>query len=133
MTKKQAEQSNVIACSIKGAGKDIRNAVRGLKLTLREEHNFRIQTVAAFLVLGAAAYFKLTPVEVAIVVGTIALVMSLETLNSSVERILDASYPRVDPRVGRIKDMAGGAVFIAIVGSVIIGILIFLPYLLELG
>jgi len=124
MTKKQCKLGKEIA--------SLSNALRGLKITLREERSFRIETVAAFLVLAATAYFKLTLVEVAIIVGIIVLVMSLEVLNSSVERILNASPGISNHNIGTIKDMAAGAVLIGIFGSVVIGILIFLPHLLSI-
>lgn len=136
MIKKQHKSNNKIACPNKGIDKYIRkplqHALQGLKVTFREERSFRIEAVAAFIVLAAAVYFKLTLVEVAIIVGIIALVMSLEVFNSLVERILDASHPRVTRYIGRIKDMAAAAVFIAILGSIVIGVLIFLPHILDM-
>jgi undecaprenol kinase len=136
MIKKQHKSNNKIAPLNKGIDKYIRkplqHALQGLKVAFREERSFRIEAVAAFIVLAAAVYFKLTLVEGAIIVGIIALVMSLEVFNSLVERMLDASHPGVTRYIGKIKDMAAGAVFIAILGSIVIGVLIFLPYLLDM-
>jgi undecaprenol kinase len=115
----------------KGAGSDMRCAFLGLIATFREERNFRIETVAAVLVIAAGIILRISAVEFAIVIGVIALVMCLEVINSAVERTMNAMSAQHDPLIGRIKDMAAGAVFLAVVASVAVGLFIFLPHLSE--
>jgi diacylglycerol kinase len=59
---------------------------------------------------------------------TIVLVLSLELANTAAERIMDILKPRVHPYARVVKDAMAGAVLIASVGAVFIGICILLPY-----
>jgi undecaprenol kinase len=115
----------------KSAFSDMRCAFLGLIATFREERNFRIETVAAILAIAAGIILRISAVEFAVVVGVIALVMCLEVINSAVERTMNAMNVQYDPLIGRIKDMAAGAVFLAVTASVAIGLFIFLPHLSE--
>ena len=59
----------------------------------------------------------------------IILVLTLELINSILERFVDVFKPRIHPMVEEIKDLMAGAVLIASLGALIVGLLIFLPYL----
>jgi len=105
-------------------------AIRGLGLVIKEEQTFRIQVVAAVLVIFFMFYFPLTASERTILILAIVLVLSLELLNSQIERILDLLQPNFDPRIRRIKDLSASAVLVVSIGSFFVGLLIFLPYVL---
>ena len=45
--------------------------------------------------------------------------------------MIDLIHPERHPLAGRVKDMAAGAVLITAIMAVIIGLIIFLPYLLT--
>ncbi len=105
-------------------------AFRGFGLVIREEQTFRIQIVATILVVFFMFYFPLSSSEKAVLMLVIVLVLSLELLNSQIERILDLLQPNFDPKIRRIKDLSASAVLLATIGSVFVGLLIFLPYLL---
>jgi diacylglycerol kinase (ATP) len=62
----------------------------------------------------------------------IALVLSLELINTSIEKTIDLLHPDFNERAGEIKDMAAAAVLVAAIISVIIGLIIFIPKILEL-
>jgi diacylglycerol kinase (ATP) len=53
--------------------------------------------------------------------------MSLEGLNTALEQMADFVHPDQHQQIGRIKDMAAGAVFIAAVTAVIVGLFIYIP------
>jgi undecaprenol kinase len=108
--------------------KSLSYAQRGLARVLAEEANFRIQMVVAVAVLAAAWYLGLSVFEKAVLVLAIALVLVLELLNSALERVVDILKPRIHHYVEEMKDIAAGAVLIASVASVVIGALIFWPY-----
>ena len=105
-------------------------AIRGLGLVIREEQTFRIQVVAAVLVIFFMFYFPLTAPERTILILAIVLVLGLEIINSQIERILDLLQPNFDPKIRRIKDLSASAVLVVSIGSFFVGLLIFLPYLL---
>ena len=58
-----------------------------------------------------------------------AMVLTAETLNTAIEAIADLVSPGFHPLAGRAKDVAAGAVLIAALGSVAIGLLVFGPHL----
>ena len=60
------------------------------------------------------------------------MVMVAEVLNTAIERILDHFSPQQSRKIGLIKDIAAGAVLLAALFALIIGLIIFLPYLIEI-
>jgi len=117
---------------IKRLLKSFKYSLKGLVKVFGEEQNFRIHTLAMVLVLVLAWYLKVTITEFIILILLIGLVLILEIVNSIVERLLDLIKPRIHNYVEDIKDMAAAIVFIGAVISVIIGLVIFLPYLVNL-
>ena len=107
----------------------LRNAWRGLWKVLVREPAFKYMAAVALLVVGAMLYFPTSRTEKAVLLVTIFSVLGLEMINSIMERFLDFLQPNYDPRVKIIKDLLSGFVFLVISGTVIIGILIFWPYL----
>jgi len=77
-------------------------------------------------------YLGLSLTEQAIILLTITLVLGLEFINSQVERTLNIVKPEFSKEVGEIKDISAGAVLIASIGSVIIGIIVFMPYIISI-
>jgi len=105
-------------------------AIRGLGLVIGEEQTFKIQVAATILVIFLMFYFPLTALEKTVLILAIVLVLSLEIINSQIERILDLLQPNSDPQIRRIKDLSASAVLVVSIGSFFVGLLIFLPYLL---
>ncbi len=109
--------------------KSFKHAFHGLIYAL-EERTFRILCSIALATIALAVVLEVTLIEGSVIFLTITIVLSLELLNTQVERTLDIIQPRTDARVRMIKDVSAAAVLIASVGSVLIGLLIFLPYLI---
>ena len=105
-------------------------ALRGLELVIKEEQTFKIQVGVGTLVLFFMFYFPLTILERTVLILSIVLVLSLELINSQIERILDLLQPNSDPKIRRIKDLSASAVLVVAIGSAFVGLLIFLPYVL---
>jgi len=108
------------------------HAIRGLKQLVQTQHNARIHAVATLLVITAAALFGISPVEWSLVALAIVCVWVTEALNTAVELLVDLVSPEHHPLAGKAKDVAAGAVLVAAIGSVIVGVIVFGPYLLEL-
>lgn len=104
------------------------HALAGLKTAFKHEKNFRIQTAIAILVIVLAVSFEVTTTEFIILVPTITIVLVLEIINSMLERLLDVVKPRMHSYVKEVKDIMAGGVLVASVASVIVGLIIFLPY-----
>lgn len=106
-------------------------ALYGLVSAFKEERNFRLQCVAGAAVIVTMVVLGLTPVEKSILMVTILMVLSLELINSQIEKFLDLIEPNHHPRVKIIKDFSAGAVLLSAIGSVVIAALIFLPHLIS--
>ncbi len=107
-------------------------AGRGVLLTLRSQHNMWIHAAATVVVIVTSLYFGITVVEWCLLVLACAAVWTAETMNTAFESLADATTQESHPIVGRAKDMAAGAVLITALGAVIIGVVIFGPYVLHL-
>lgn len=113
-------------------GKSIRYALRGIGYTYNNERNFRIQVFVGALVLGLSFLFQTQAYEKIILAMMIAFVLVLELLNTTIEMFLDLLKPRLSPQVELVKDIMAGAVLLASIGSLIVGCIIFIPYIIEL-
>lgn len=102
-------------------------AWQGLLEVIKEERNFKIHLVAAVIVTVAGIYVQLNYLEWAIICLVIMSVLIAEAFNSAIERIIDYVKPDIHPEAKRIKDISAGAVLIASVFAVIVGMIIFLP------
>ncbi len=101
----------------------------GIIFAFKEEVNFRIQFLVGVIVVFFMIILGLNNIEKSILILTILAVLSLELINSQIEKFLDLIEPNHHPRVKIIKDFSAGAVLISALGSIIIGILIFSPHL----
>jgi diacylglycerol kinase len=108
--------------------KRVRYALQGWRYFVQHETNGQLQLLIAVAVVIAGVAFGISRHEWLWVLGCIALVLSLEMLNSSLEKLADALHPGQHPLVGLAKDLAAGAVLWAAVISAVIGIIIFWPY-----
>ncbi|MCU0429100.1 MAG: diacylglycerol kinase family protein [Cytophagaceae bacterium] len=93
-----------------------------------KENNFRIQSCVAVLVLIQALVFNITAVEMMLVILCIGMVLSMEMVNTALERLCDYVQPNYDPRIGQIKDLSAGAVLLISTFSALLGLCIFVPY-----
>lgn len=110
----------------------LRYAAQGIVHTVRTQRNARIHLVILALVVLAGVALQLSLQEWALVTLISALVLSLELVNSALEHLADKVEPNHDPHIMRAKDAAAGAVLIAALAAVIIGVLVFGPHLLQL-
>jgi diacylglycerol kinase (ATP) len=107
--------------------KSIGYAFKGAYYLLKTESSIKVQFFIALLVTAAGFYFEISNTEWLIQIGFIGLVMSIEGLNTAVEYVADFIHPEHHVAIGRIKDIAAGAVFIASVAAFIAAIVIYFP------
>ncbi|KKU82338.1 MAG: Diacylglycerol kinase [Parcubacteria group bacterium GW2011_GWA2_47_8] len=108
-----------------------KNAFTGIKTALLEERSFRIQIATAIIVIVIMIALPVSRSDRATLLLLIGLVLSLELVNSIVERILDIVEERLHPKVKDAKDIMAGAVFIAALTALVVGITILLPYVIH--
>jgi len=109
-----------------------RDAGQGIKIAWNEEVNFRFHVAAAGAAIGLSWILNISRTEWAIVLVLIGMVMTAEVFNTALEELCDMLQPVYDPHVGKIKDLAAGAVFLAMLAAVFVGLMIFLPKLADL-
>ena len=111
----------------------ISNAIRGLKLAISSQRNFRIEVPIAFIVLISALILRFSITDICILILTIAMVLISELLNSVIEFTLDAVYKNnYSKLVEMAKDMSAGMVLLVAGISFLIGIILFGKYVIKL-
>ena len=108
------------------------HAFRGLKVLLQTQQNARIHVAATVMVVAAGALFAISPAEWALVALAVASVWAAEALNTAIEFLVDLASPEFHPLAAKAKDVAAGAVLVAAIGSLVVGVLVFGPYVLKL-
>ena len=104
-------------------------ALRGAAKLVTTEHSVMVQFSLGILVTIAGFYFKISHEEWLIQTLAIGLVLSIEGLNTAVEKVADFIHPEYHKRIGFIKDIAAGAVFFSAMTAIAIGLIIYLPKL----
>jgi diacylglycerol kinase len=109
--------------------KSFEYAWRGIVYTVTTQPNFRRHVVVAMLALLAGWYYDLSNTEWCLVLLCIGIVWTAELVNTSIEHLTDIVSPEYNDLIGKVKDIAAGAVLFAAIAAGIVGLLIFLPYI----
>ena len=96
---------------------------------ISSQQNAWVHTIATLLVTICGIHFGLSKFEWCWIILAAISVWTAEALNTAFEFLTDVASPEFHPLAAKAKDVAAGAVLIAAIGSVLIGILIFSPYL----
>ena len=107
-------------------------AFEGVYHTIRHNQNMRIHIAIALLVMTASLILRVNPFEMGVLGIMILLVFMAEMINTAIEEMVDLITTEHKQQAKIAKDVASGMVLIATVGSVIVGILIFVPHILKL-
>ena len=107
-------------------------AFEGIRTGILKERNMKIHCLAVILVTAAGTFLGLSAVEWCICLLLFALVISLELVNTAVEAVVDLVTEERKPLAKIAKDTAAGVVLFASLAAVIIGCIIFIPYLADL-
>ena len=103
------------------------HAFRGLGLLFTKERNAQVHLLALVIVLTLAFLLPLSALEWIAILICCGLVISLEALNSAIERMCDEMVPNFNPRIRDIKDLAAAAVLWAALIAIVVAGIIFLP------
>lgn len=102
-------------------------ALQGIFYAFTTQPNFLIMGVFAFLAIIISFYFQISQIEFLIILWTIFLVFITEMINTSIESITDLVTKEYHEEAKIAKDVSSGMVLLTVIGSLIIGIIIFLP------
>ena len=112
--------------------KSVIYALEGIASTVKSEINFRIHLLVAALVIIAGFCLNISLFEWVIVLLLIGGMLAFELANTAIERIADFVSKDYHPLVKAAKDAGAGAVLVYAFVSVIIGIIIFVPKIVQL-
>lgn len=107
-------------------------ATNGLFYVIRNEQNMKIHITMSIVVILLAFILKIPAVQWIILLIVIGIVLSLEAMNTAIERTIDLVTEDFHPLAKVAKDAAAASVFIFSIVAAIVGVIIFLPPLLKL-
>ncbi|MCW3059729.1 MAG: diacylglycerol kinase [Capsulimonas sp.] len=103
-----------------------RYAVEGIVHTFRTQKHMRFHFFTVVLVLLISALLRMNRVEMAILFLVVSSVLIAEMLNTAIESVVDMVTQAYHPLAKLAKDIAAGAVLIAAINAVVVGIILFL-------
>lgn len=104
-------------------------AGEGIWTALKTEPNLKFHVLAAFIVYILGLYLNISRQDWVILTIIIGFVISLELTNTAIETVVNSFTEDIHPAAKKAKDVAAGAVLISAITAIIVGIIIFLPYL----
>jgi diacylglycerol kinase len=111
----------------------LKNARKGINYVFKTQSNFRFQAGVAIVLVVLAFFLSLETWEYIVIVFLAVWVMVMEIINTVIEKFNDLLKPRFNHYSGLIKDIMAGAVLLTVLGSAVIGLIIFWPHLVALA
>jgi|WetSurMetagenome_2_1015567.scaffolds.fasta_scaffold1015525_1 undecaprenol kinase len=100
-------------------------AFRGIYIAMATERNFKIHLVAAVIAIALGIYLGLSAIAWCLIVFAISVVLMAECMNTALERMCDhISGGEKSDVIRNAKDIAAGAVWLAAIAALVIGIVL---------
>ena len=106
-------------------------AFQGIATSFKTERNMKIHVLIMVLVIIAGIVLKISSLDWIILVIMIVLVISAELFNTTIETVVNMITMEKNEKAKIAKDVAAGAVLVLAIGSVIVGLIIFVPKILD--
>ena len=107
-------------------------SLQGLKYAYFHEQSMFIHALATILGILLGLILKINRYEWIIVISLLCLIAVLELFNTSIEATCDAITKEKNPLIKIAKDTASGAVFVASIVGILVGLIIFIPKIVVL-
>jgi Diacylglycerol kinase len=108
-------------------------ALAGITTAFKEERNLKFHFLAGILVLLAGLIFRVSKIDWFFLLLSIFMMISAELVNSAIENVVDlASDYHFSMLAKKAKDMAAGAVLVISIFAIIVGLMVFVPKIIEL-
>ena len=107
-------------------------AVEGFISSFKTERNMKFHIFIMVLVILAGIILKITKAEWIVCIFCIAMVISAELFNTSIETVVDLVMPYKNEKAKIAKDVAAAAVLVLAIASAIIGLMIFIPKIISI-
>jgi diacylglycerol kinase len=108
-----------------------KHAIDGFAYTLKTEKNIKIHLLFTFLISIGGMIFKITRTEYLICLAFVALVISLELVNTAIEEAVNLACPEINPKAKICKDVSAAAVLFASCIAFIVGLAVFVPNIIQ--
>ncbi len=106
----------------------LRYAVEGIAYCIKTQRNMRVHLVIAVIAVAFCTVVKIDRMEFLLIINAISMVFICEIINTAVERAVDTATQEYHPIAKIAKDVAAGAVLVAALNSVVVGLLVFGRY-----
>lgn len=107
-------------------------ALIGIQTFFRETIHAKVHLVLALVTIAAGFVFQVSHLEWIILILCMGGVLAMEALNSAIEYLTDLTTKEFHPLAKKAKDVAAAGVLISAITSAVIGLLIFIPRILEI-
>lgn len=107
-------------------------AIQGIKSAFKTEQNLKIHFIIALLAIILGIAFKISYIEWAVCFLLFGFVITAELLNTAIEVTVDLAMPEKNEKAKLAKDIAAGAVLISAIIAILVGMVIFLPKIIEI-
>jgi len=104
-------------------------ALQGIQVALKMEASFRLQCIAALLLLIVLACVRPSMIWWALLLLTCGLVLAAELFNTALERLTDHLHPDVHPSIKIVKDCAAASVLVLSLSAVAV----FVAFLIDIA
>lgn len=121
--------SNEKKFSIIKRAKSFTHAGRGIWILIKTTHNAWVHICLLCFAVLLGLFFHITRVEWMLLVVAAGIVLAAEAFNTAIEIDIDLTSPDIHPLARDVKDVAAGAVLIAALAALLIGLFIFVPYI----
>jgi diacylglycerol kinase len=108
------------------------DAFHGLSVATREQESLWVHFAFAFAVVVLSAMLLADWWRWCLIVLCIVVVISLELVNSAIERLVKTLHPEHDSGLAEALHMAAAAVLVAAIGSTVVGLIVFVPPIVQL-
>jgi len=102
-------------------------AINGLKIFFKEEHNAKVQLLAAIAVIIAGFVFNISNTEWIAIIFAIGFVIAIEAINSAIENLSDFVSPDKHEMIKKTKDLSAAGVLVSALTALVIGLIVFMP------
>lgn len=107
-------------------------AWEGVRTLFSGEAHAKIHLLAAILVIAAGFIFSISKWEWCAVILCIGIVFLAEGFNTAIEKLCDKVSPQRDPLIKIAKDVAAGSVLLFVMSAVVVGLIVFIPKIINL-
>lgn len=102
---------------------------KGIRSAWQHEAAFRQEAVAAIIAIIIACWLDVDAITRVLLIGSVALVIIVEILNSAIEAVVDRIGSEIHPLAGRAKDMGSAAVLLTILLAIFVWIMLLVPHM----